>query len=70
MAIYQHDPLCPAKRFTPPNPRGLRTCLDCAGIFDAAGKGIDVLDRRLDADYVIKAAELEAENAIHKARRG
>lgn len=46
---YEHDVGCPATAFTEANEMGLRTCLGCAGIFDDAGKGICVTDKRLDA---------------------
>lgn len=49
--FYQHGASCDGKSFTELNERGLKTCLDCAGIFDAEGKGIAVTDRRLDENY-------------------
>lgn len=67
---YDHSGDCTRTNFTPLNERGFHTCLDCAGIFDADGKGLALLDRRLDEDYEVKKAELDAEEAIHKARRG
>lgn len=49
---YAHDPGCPGNRFTEPNSRGLKTCLDCAGVFDAdTGKGVATTDRRFDENY-------------------
>jgi DNA-binding transcriptional MerR regulator len=49
---YYHDAGCPANRFTEPNENDLRTCLDCAGIFDHKGNGVCVTDRRFDENYV------------------
>lgn len=49
---YQHDNLCPAKDFTPLNDRGLKTCLDCAGVFDKEGKGVCLTDKRFDENWV------------------
>jgi hypothetical protein len=48
---YEHDGMCPANNFTEKNARGLRTCLDCAGVFDEAGKGVAVTDKRFDENY-------------------
>lgn len=48
---YTHDGGCPADNFTELNDRGLKTCLDCAGVFDEAGKGVATTDRRFDANY-------------------
>lgn len=49
---YQHDGMCPTNRFTELNERGLKTCLDCAGVFDKDGKGVAVTDKRFDENYV------------------
>lgn len=49
---YFHDAGCPANDFTEPNARGLKTCNDCAGVFDAVtGKGVATTDRRFDENY-------------------
>lgn len=48
---YTHDGGCPAKNFTELNDRGLKTCIDCAGVFDEAGKGVATTDRRFDENY-------------------
>lgn len=48
---YQHGAQCDAKTFTEKNERGLRTCLDCAGVFDEEGKGVAVTDKRFDENY-------------------
>jgi hypothetical protein len=45
---YQHSNECSGKAFLEPNENGLKTCIHCAGIFDADGKGIAVLDKRMD----------------------
>lgn len=46
---YQHDAMCPANNFTEPNERRMKTCLDCAGVFDAkTGKGLAITDKRFD----------------------
>lgn len=45
---YNHDLGCPQKNFTEKNDRNLRTCLDCAGVFDEDGKGVCVTDKRFD----------------------
>lgn len=47
---YEHDISCDKKSFHPANTRGLRTCKDCAGVFDAEGKGVAVTDKRFDAE--------------------
>lgn len=60
---YTHDAGCPAKNFTPLNERGLKTCLDCAGIFDAEGKGVAVTDKRFDEEYEVHKAEIAADEA-------
>jgi hypothetical protein len=54
---YEHDALCDKKTFTPLNERGLKTCLDCAGVFDAEGKGVAVTDKRFDENYVPPVVE-------------
>lgn len=46
--FYEHEGDCSRKNFTVVNERGLKTCLDCAGIFDSAGKGVAVTDKRFD----------------------
>lgn len=48
---YEHDITCNKDNFTEVNERGLRTCLDCAGVFDAEGKGVAVTDKRFDENY-------------------
>lgn len=45
---YEHDAMCPANNFTELNTRGVKTCLDCAGVFDKDGKGVAVTDKRFD----------------------
>lgn len=45
---YVHDSNCSEKNFTPENAKGLKTCLDCAGVFDRDGKGVVVTDKRFD----------------------
>lgn len=45
---YEHDADCSKENFTSVNDRGLKTCLDCAGIFDENGKGVAVTDKRFD----------------------
>ena len=49
---YEHDANCDEKNFTETNDRGLRICLDCAGVFDKEGKGVAVTDRRFDSNYI------------------
>lgn len=49
---YQHDPGCDEETFTELNARGLKTCLDCAGVFDENGKGVAVTDKRFDENYI------------------
>lgn len=48
---YEHDGNCSKTAFHPPNPNGLKQCVECAGIFDAAGKGVWVTDKRFDELY-------------------
>lgn len=48
---YEHGPLCGKDNFYPENERGLRTCKDCAGVFDKDGKGVCITDRRFDENY-------------------
>lgn len=48
---YQHDAGCDRESFTPENERGLRTCKDCAGVFDEKGEGVAIQDRRFDENY-------------------
>ena len=45
---YEHDADCTQDNFTTPNENALRVCLDCAGVFDAEGKGVCVTDKRFD----------------------
>lgn len=45
---YEHNLQCSGKNFTELNSRGIKTCLDCAGQFDAKGKGVCVTDKRFD----------------------
>lgn len=47
---YEHEAQCDKKSFHPANARGLRTCKDCAGVFDSAGNGVAVTDKRFDAE--------------------
>lgn len=54
---YEHDAICDGQSFTPLNSRGLKTCLDCAGVFDAEGKGVAVTDKRFDENYTPSEAE-------------
>lgn len=49
---YQHDANCDKKTFTEVNERGLKTCTQCAGVFDENGKGVATTDKRFDANYV------------------
>lgn len=49
---YEHDAECSKQNFTEENERGLRTCLDCAGVFDREGRGVAVTDKRFDENYV------------------
>jgi hypothetical protein len=51
MVHYEHDANCDQKTFTQLNDRGLKTCLQCAGVFDAAGKGVRPDDYRFDKNY-------------------
>lgn len=46
--FYEHDATCTGKDFHPANERGLRICKECAGVFDANGKGIATTDKRFD----------------------
>ena len=48
---YIHDSKCSKTNFAPENERGLRTCLDCSGVFDKDGKGVATTDKRFDANY-------------------
>lgn len=48
---YQHGASCDQKTFTELNERGLKTCIDCAGVFDKDGKGVCVTDRRFDENW-------------------
>lgn len=47
---YEHNASCRKDKFLEPNAKGLKTCIDCAGIFDKDGKGIAVTDKRLDEE--------------------
>lgn len=50
--FYEHDAGCPEENFTPTNERGMKTCLDCAGVFDAeTGKGVSMTDTRFDENW-------------------
>ncbi len=46
---YEHDSNCSRKNFTEVNAKGLKTCRDCAGIFDEKGKGVCVTDKKFDS---------------------
>lgn len=48
---YEHDGDCSKTNFTEKNARGLRTCLDCAGVFDENGNGVAVTDNRFDENW-------------------
>lgn len=48
---YVHDSNCSRSNFAEPNDNGLKTCLDCAGIFDKDGKGVAVTDKRFDTPH-------------------
>lgn len=46
---YEHDAECDRKSFTEVDARGNKTCLDCAGIFDAAtGIGRPIMSPEFD----------------------
>lgn len=45
---YEHEIQCSGTNFTD-LVDGVKTCLDCAGIFDADGKGIAATDKRFDS---------------------
>lgn len=60
---YVHYAGCPQKNFTPLNARGLKTCIDCAGVFDKDGKGVCLTDKRFDENYEIRKAEVEFDSA-------
>lgn len=50
---YVHDSNCSGNNFADANGRGLKTCLECAGIFDAeTGAGVCVTDKRFDENWV------------------
>ena len=46
---YEHDANCSGTIFTPVGDRGLKKCLDCAGIFKADGTPVAVTDKRFDS---------------------
>lgn len=48
---YEHDANCSMENFTELNERGLKTCLDCSGVFDEEGKGVWVTDKRFDEQW-------------------
>lgn len=52
---YIHDAGCP-RIYHPANPRGLRTCKGCAGIFDLDGKGVCLTDTRFDENWEARRA--------------
>lgn len=52
---YYHDAACSQENFTEVNPRGLRTCRDCAGVFDSNGNGVAVTDKRFDENWTPNA---------------
>ena len=66
---YNHDGGCSRTNFTEPNARGLKTCLDCAGIFDSDGNGVCTMDSRIVDTDEIRTAKAE-EQQIHNARLG
>lgn len=45
---YEHDADCSTKDFTELSPNGLKTCVDCAGVFDADGKGVSTTSKKFD----------------------
>ena len=45
---YTHDSNCSEKNFTELNDKGLKTCLDCAGVFDENGNGVCVTSKKFD----------------------
>lgn len=49
---YVHDANCSKTNFTELNERGVKTCLDCAGIFDSQGNGVATTDKRFDENWV------------------
>lgn len=49
---YFHDNECSGKNFTELNERGLKTCLDCGGVFNEDGNGVAVTDKRFDEGYI------------------
>ncbi len=59
---YVHNSDCTKKNFHPTNARGLRTCKDCAGVFDTEGKGVATTDKRFDENYEERKAEVEADS--------
>lgn len=45
---YEHNVSCSKSNFLEPNDRGLRTCVDCAGIFDEKDVGIIITSKLMD----------------------
>lgn len=56
---YEHNFDCTKERFEEKNARGLRTCIECAGVFDENGKGVAVTDKRFDEHYEIRQEEIK-----------
>jgi len=47
---YSHDAGCDGESFHETNGWGLKTCIQCAGIFDAEGNGVCITDKRFDTE--------------------
>ena len=46
---YQHELWCTTDNWAPEETNGMRTCLDCAGVFDKDGKGVCVTSKKFDS---------------------
>lgn len=70
---YQHETNCSKNNFTPLNENELKTCLDCAGVFDKDGKGVAVtsykFDRILSEEEKLERAKANARSTKRKEKR-
>ncbi len=48
---YTHNASCAKDNFTELNDRGMKKCLDCAGMFNEDGSGVSLTDTRFDENW-------------------
>ena len=67
--FYTHDGGCSKTKFHPANENGLRTCIECSGVFDKAGKGVCVTSKLFDEQYNLGSTNVDRDHIMRSMRR-